>query len=328
MINGKIFIAALAAVAAVVTVGSALAQTPLIEREATLKVTAETWSQTVCLQDLVQDGWLQGRCAVERNLCCRWNLGGQLTKTFKRTELARALAPVSFGGVALKLQGSDEVTVTQTHRELSREEIQAKVQSVAAAKYGEEGGTVGVTSIRLPSSVYVPLENESAWDVLLPEQPNEAVSARLIATGDAGRQIGWAQAALRLDAEVYVAKKTLHPNDQLRPEDFELKISNVLSAKLTGQAVFQKGQFPDSTRARQTILPGAPLSAAHVERIPMVRLGDTVTLLLRSDNLRISTKGVVQGSAALGDMVTVQLSRYNRTFRGRLVDGKLVEVWL
>ena len=39
-------------------------------------------------------------------------------------------------------------------------------------------------------------------------------------------------------------------------------------------------------------------------------------------------KAVVQGTAAVGDLVTVQLSRYNRTFRGRIMDGRLVEVWL
>jgi flagella basal body P-ring formation protein FlgA len=58
-----------------------------------------------------------------------------------------------------------------------------------------------------------------------------------------------------------------------------------------------------------------------------VQTGDAVTLILKSDNLKISTKGVAQGSAAAGDTVSVQLPRFNRSFRGKLQDSKTVEVW-
>ena len=101
-----------------------------------------------------------------------------------------------------------------------------------------------------------------------------------------------------------------------------------MTTQAAGQAVFRKNQFPEIVRARQTIMPGTPLLATAVERIPMVKLGDAVTLILRSDSLRVSTKGVVQSAAGVGDMVNVSLPRYNRTFRGRLFEGKLVEVWL
>ena len=330
MISGKLLIALGVFVAAIATLGSALAQTalPQIDREIKLKDKTDVWSQTVCLGDLVDDGWVQGRCAVDKTTCCRWSLKGEYDRTFSRAELQRELSKVNFGGFNLIIKGADEIAITQTKRELTAAEIQAKVASTATAKFGEEGAGAGVALLKLQAPIYVPLDNESAWDVIFPEPMLEHAAVRVVSTAEAGQVLGWAQVTLKLESEVYVAKKTIHPNDLLDSKDFEVRKTNVLAAQSSGQTLFRKGQFPEAVRAKLTILSGTALTAAVVERIPSVHLGDTVTLILRSDNLRISTKGVIQGTAAIGDMVTVQLSRYNRTFRGRLIEGRLVEVWL
>ncbi|MBI3558485.1 MAG: flagellar basal body P-ring formation protein FlgA [Deltaproteobacteria bacterium] len=330
MISGKLLIAFGVLVAAIATLTSALAQTslPQIDREIKLRDKTEVWSQAVCLGNLVDDGWVQSRCSVDKGMCCRWSLKGENTRIFSRAELQRELSKVNFGGFNLIVKGADEIAVTQTRRELSVAEIQAKVISTAAAKFGEEGAGAGVTSLKLQSPIYVSLDDESAWDVILPEPLLEHAAVRVVSTSEGSQALGWAQVTLKLEGEVYVARKQVHPNDLLDAKDFEIRKINVLAAQSTGQTLFRKGQFPEATRAKLTIQSGSALTAAVVERIPSVHLGDTVTLILRSDNLRISTKGVIQGTAAIGDMVTVQLSRYNRTFRGRLIEGRLVEVWL
>lgn len=331
MINGKLFMTIASVLAAAATITSALAQTSApsgIERELKLKDAAEVWSQSVCLGDLVNDGWVQSRCAVDKASCCRWTLGGEHLRSFKRTELQRELAKINFGGFSVTLQGTDEIVVTQTRRELNAGELRAKIIAAAAAKLSDDPAHITLSAMKISSPIYVPLNDESAWDVVLPEQLAEHESVRVISTADSTQALGWAQIVLRQDSDVYVAKKAIHPNDPVRPEDFEVRKTNILAAQSSGQSLFRKDQFPENERAKQTVLAGAVLTSGAIERMPSVRLGDTVTLILRSDNLRISTKGVVQGTAAIGDMVTVQLSRYNRTFRGRLIEGRLVEVWL
>ncbi|MBI3543437.1 MAG: flagellar basal body P-ring formation protein FlgA [Deltaproteobacteria bacterium] len=330
MLSGKLLVAVGVLIAALATFTSAIADTamPGIERDVTLREKAETWSPTVCLQDLVEDGWIQGRCAVDRGLCCKWTLGTERARTFTRAELQRELARTSFSGFDLKLKGAERVAVTQTRRELTTAELQAKIIAAAAARFGDDGRGAGVASLKAQAPIYVSLADESAWDVIVPEPLLEHASIKVVSTAEGGQALGWVQATLRLDADVYVARKTVHPGDLLKPEDFEVRKANVLAAQASGQTAFRKEQFPEAVRAKTTILAGQPLTPATIERIPMVRLGDTVTLILRSDSLKISTKGVVQGAAAIGDMVTVQLQRYNRTFRGRLIEGRLVEVWL
>lgn len=299
-----------------------------IQREVTLKPQAQVFSQNICLNDLVEESWLTNRCAAERNACCKWNLGGQRAKTFKKSDLARELPRIKLSSLQLSLAGSEEVAVEQTHRELKTSEVESKLLAALTLKYKDQDVVPNLSNIKIVAPVYVALTDESDWGVSLPETIGEQTSIKIISTKDKSNALGWIQASIALEGEVYVAKRTIRPNEAIKPEDFELQKANVLSARFNSQSVYRSNQFPESTLARQTILMGMPLVATAVDRVPLVRLGDNVTLILRSDNLRISTKGVVQGAAAVGDMVTVQIPRYNRTFRGRLVEGRFVEVWL
>lgn len=313
---------------ALLTATLAFGSTDLIEKQLLLKPNAEVWSKTVCLSDLVEGGWINSRCAVDRAMCCRWNMGEGRVRRFTQSDIRRELANIKIFGFALDIVGAPEVTVTQTKRELTDAEISAKYLAAATAKFGDTGSTLSVESIKLLGPVYIAFEEESEWDLVLPENITDKAPLRIVSVKDSTKVLGWAQVKPRLETEVYVARRVIHVNDVLKPEYFELKKTDVLSAQTTEQGLFRKDQFPEAVRARQTILSGSALSANAIERIPMVKLGDNVTLILRSDSLRISTKGVVQQAAGVGDMVNVSLPRYNRTFRGRLVEGKLVEVWL
>lgn len=302
----------------------------VIERDLTLKPDAAVWSRQVCLHDLVQEAWIRGRCAMEANRCCHWKLE-ERSREFTREELDRTLMRYGIPGLKIRLGGSDAITVTQAGRELLAAEIQAKIQSQLAARFGDAAtapGAIQFSSMKVPVPLYVTFEAENDWDVLLPENIGERVAVKVISTRDSSQVVGWVNATVALHGETYVAVRKVPSTSFVRPEDFELRRVNLLAPQWAAQPPFRKGQFPEGMRARQTISEGMVLTSLAVERVPLVRLGDTVTLILRSDNLRISTKGVVQGPAAIGDMVTVQIQRYSRTFRGRLLENKLVEVWL
>ena len=139
--------------------------------------------------------------------------------------------------------------------------------------------------------------------------------------------MGWVNAQLSRKAQVYVAKKLVRPTEQILESNFDLRMADTLLPQNQAESLFTKGNFPVAVRARTSIMPGGVLSLKNIERLPLVQLGDVVTLILRSDNMKISTKGVVQSAAGAGEMVTVQLQRYSRTFRGKLNEGKTVEVW-
>src|SRR5262245_30392619 len=125
--------------AAIATVSSAVAgEGAIVEREATLKAEAQTSSQTICLGDLVADGWLQSRCAVDAANCCLWSLKGSLERTLKRSEIQKELSKVNFGGVGVTLKGAETVDVKQTRRELTSDEIKARISAKLAEKLNDD----------------------------------------------------------------------------------------------------------------------------------------------------------------------------------------------
>ncbi|MEW6056010.1 MAG: flagellar basal body P-ring formation chaperone FlgA, partial [Bdellovibrionota bacterium] len=270
----------------------------------------------------------KSRCAIDKKSCCRWSMAGQRTASFRHAEVSAEMAKMKFAGLELSLKAEPrEVEVIQTRRELTQEEIEKKVIEGVSAKLGENAKNISVETLRAINPVFIALDDEKSWDVLLPENITHQISIKIVSTHAKTEVLGWVQAMMRVNSEVYVAKNTVRPTELINAAQFELKKVNVLTLP-TNQAVLAKQPFPSGIRAQQTILAGSPLLSTAVERIPLVRLGDAVTLILRSDALQISTKGIVQGPAGIGDMVTVQLPRYGRTFRGRLIEGKLVEVWL
>ncbi|MGE4232172.1 MAG: flagellar basal body P-ring formation chaperone FlgA [Bacteriovoracia bacterium] len=324
--NGKILIGIFSVLAAI----AAFSLTHASEfgvRNITLKGKAQVSDQIVCVSDLVEESWFQTRCRLEKEKCCRLNLEGKLSKVFTKAQIQREASNIDLGGFKAALIGSDQVLAEQVSRALREDEIEDKLEKAIHQKFGSNDIDPTIRSLKFQSPIYVMLKEESDWDFVLPEQLNSAETAvRIISTKN--QTLGWVRAAFSVLEPVYVAKKTIQPGDSIRVDDFELKVGDALVLQTGGRAIFRKGEFPQGYRARQAILAGSVLSSSVIDRLPVVRLGDTVTLILRSDNLRISTKGVVQGAASVGDMVTVQLPRYNRTFRGKLTEGRKVEVWL
>jgi flagella basal body P-ring formation protein FlgA len=314
-------------VAATIT-ASAFADPLTIDREIHIKPQIQVWSKTVCLSDLADDTWLQNHCLSDKATCCRWSIGDGRVTTLTLEEIQREVAHGKWGGFTLKVEGPSEINVTQVGREITTAELREKIAAAVANRLAEDATKVTVSGLKTQMPIAISFSEENDWDVMAPETVTEHASLKIVSTQDASRILGWVQASLRVESDVYVAKKLIRPMDQINLENFELRKVNLLPLQTQGVTAFHGQQFPAGTRARMTVMPGAALTTASVERVPLVKLGDNVTLILRSDNLKISTKGVAQSSAAIGDMITVQLSRYNRTFRGRLIDGKLVEVWL
>lgn len=310
------------------------------EKKITLKEKAEISSNEICLQDIVQDVWVKQRCSFESKKCCMWNIPSGSHKAFlEKKEIQKLLGGFQLAGFELLLEGPSEIQIEQTSRFLSKEEVKDKIVLYLAEKFGvEDRKNINIKKLNIRQPVPVLLSNESDWGVVMTDKLSSRPTFKVIASAKNESQndqaLGWVDTQVALLGEVFVSKINIKPFSSLQREDFELRKTDLLSdqgLELTGENKKEyvgKDQFPIGVRSKLSIRAGEKLSMKSIEKIPLVKLGDSVTIILRSDNLKVSTKGVVQGAAALGDMVTVQTNRSNRTFRGKLIEGKFVEVWL
>ena len=187
----------------------------LIEKELYLRASTEVWSNSVCLNDIVDGGWINSRCAVDKAMCCRWKMDAGRVKTFSRSEIRAELSKVKIFGFALELNGAEEITVTQTRRELSTAEVAAKYLAAIKAKFGDESSEFSIEKIKLLGPIYISFTEESDWDVIVPESLIDTAPVKLVSTKDASKILGWAQLTPRLESEVYVARQTIRPMDIL-----------------------------------------------------------------------------------------------------------------
>lgn len=301
-----------------------------IDKEVYINSNSETASQEICLQDLIQDGWVKSRCSVDKKNCCRWSLGGEFKKTFKIAELQKALDQKDLGGIHLVLKATDgntSVQVEQTKRVITENEIKEQLTEEIQKKLADNLD-VQIDSARFSAPILLDLSTQAKFKFELPEVITNKFSVKVLSLN--GEQLGWVQTSISKFREVYVSKRTIRPTEKITMEDFELKKVDVSSISTANDdSVVLKNKFPEGVRARFTIRASAPLTIKAIERSPIVQLGDTVTIVLKSDNnLRITTKGIVQGAGAVGDTVSVQLNRYNKTFKGKVQEGKTVEVSL
>jgi flagella basal body P-ring formation protein FlgA len=156
-------------------------------------------------------------------------------------------------------------------------------------------------------------------------------SVKIIYDGGSGEALaGWAQVNVAHLRTALVARKDIPAGSALRAEDFKTQQVDVLATTSSSEGSASIATMDAGTpqRTRMALRAGSILTTSAVEKTPAVVTGEPVTLVLKSENLKIMTKGIAQGSGAVGDTVSVQLRSYNRTFRGKVADSKQVEVWL
>ncbi len=147
------------------------------------------------------------------------------------------------------------------------------------------------------------------------------------ASSDSGAD-GWVSFAAWVPARISVRR--IHPGERLSPELFATQDVNIA----VGQAHEYRGILLDKSvpitglQTRQTILEGGLLLSSAVERIPDVRRGDFVRILLQSGGLSLTTTGTAEEPAYLNDQVRVMAAKTKRELVGKLTPGGIVEVSL
>lgn len=139
---------------------------------------------------------------------------------------------------------------------------------------------------------------------------------------------GWV--AFSAWVEARTAQRRVHPGDLLIPSGFSTRQVDVAS----GQSHDYRGVILPAAadlaglEAIQTILEGQLLVSSAVRRVPDVRRGDAIRVLLKSNDLALSLPGIAQEPSYLNRQVKVMTVRTKRELMGQLMPNGVVEVKL
>jgi flagella basal body P-ring formation protein FlgA len=79
-------------------------------------------------------------------------------------------------------------------------------------------------------------------------------------------------------------------------------------------------------KLRQTLRENSPLRVDQLEKVPVVRTGQLVTIVAESSSLRISISGRAKGNGAVGDQIMVQNLTSLKDIPAIIVDANTVAV--
>lgn len=285
-----------------------------------------------CLNQITTDVMVQNKCAVDRAKCCSLNLENKKSVTITSHQIQQVLDDLGLRSFAFTFD-RDSVVVIRNKYEVSPADVVTLLRKKITAQLGNPS-TPLIDNLHVSTvSRYQVLELNSPDElnqvtVQLPKNVATQMSAVL---SHHGRDVVF-EFTLEVLQPGLIAKQNLIQGSEVALEQFEMRDVNVVQAIPQTMsdlgADFIKSEQVLQGTLKRSLRRGEVLRQSALVRTVKARFGDSVVLNLRTDNLKISTKAILQSNAAIGDTVTVQVQKNNKVFRGKLVDSGTVEVWL
>ena len=155
-------------------------------------------------------------------------------------------------------------------------------------------------------------------------------------TGTGSDMLAYSEGVVAITAMVpaWVASRRVYPGEKLSNGTFQVQDVNVAASPareyrgvMVSPAEVREKDLR-SLESRQTILEGLFLMSTAVQKVPDVRRGDAVTILIESGGLKLSTAGIAQEAAYLNGPVRVLTQKSKRELLGSLKSSGEVEVRL
>jgi flagella basal body P-ring formation protein FlgA len=145
-----------------------------------------------------------------------------------------------------------------------------------------------------------------------------------------GADFSWLKVKVRWFAEVWQAGRGLGLLTKISPQDFVRARAEV--TQLREEPVLASADIESlvgNARLRRSLVGGAPLVMAALEKAPDARTGQSLKVVFVSESgIRVSADGALLGSGAVGDEVRAKLRSSRKIVTGKLVSGGVMEVSL
>ena len=124
-------------------------------------------------------------------------------------------------------------------------------------------------------------------------------------------------------ADAVVVLRALERGDVIGPDDIAVQRRDISS--LTGR-VYRSADEVIGKRTRVPVRANAPLKGDQLEKVPLVKSGQLVTIIVDNQAMRLTATGKARGNGAEGDIVMVQNLGSLKEVPARVIDAGTVQV--
>jgi flagella basal body P-ring formation protein FlgA len=205
------------------------------------------------------------------------------------------------------------------------QEVRDVVTAFVKARTAGMGWDVKVRRLTVSGALKLP-EGTIDYEVVAPQQwegwGNASIAVLARQKDRVVRNISvWVD--IEAMTEMVVALHQIENGELVSPSDVvlqkrELSQNSHLGARSVNEVIGRK--------ARTILRANQPIRADQVEKVPLVKTGQMVTIVAENESLRISVSGKARSSGAEGDTIRVQNLTSLKELSARIIDATTVQV--
>lgn len=208
---------------------------------------------------------------------------------------------------------------------LKEQAVREAVTGFIMEKTAESGLEIRIGRIGYSGDITVPAGRVS-FDVVVPQQWEgwgKAVLGLVVRVDD--RVVRNTSVPVEVEAltEMVVALRPLERGEVIRDGDVALQKRDLATAppKICRDSAEAVGK-----RARIGLKANAPIRSDFLEKVPLVKYGQPVTIIAENGALRVTAAGKAKGTGAEGDLIPVENLGSRKDVRARVLDSGSVAV--
>jgi flagella basal body P-ring formation protein FlgA len=253
----------------------------------------------------------------------------------KKTSWFFGFALVVGTGILVIVQAGDSSAIPRSRegvREETRENQGVELADVAGIlethiqkRVGDRRKRIEVKDIRGFETFVLPPGNLS-YDVVIPDHSYRGgtVSASILFLVD-GKEVKKMRvtAQVHIFTDVVVARSHLKKNQVIQEKDLQLVNKNI---SVLAPDVMTDFEEVVGKRTTLTMNGQEVFRKSMVERVPLVKKGDRITLIVENSRFRITSVGEVQEEGGKGERVRLLNVSSKREVYGRILDANTAQV--
>jgi len=204
-------------------------------------------------------------------------------------------------------------------------EIRAAVETYVRQKTDNLGCEIRIKRLSFSGAAALP-EGRLEYEIVAPQQWEGWGSSSLAVIVRQGERVVRnipGRVEVEALAEMAIALRQLDHGTIITAGDVTLKRLDV-----SGSQGRYLGKISDvvGKKARSTIRPNTAIKPDQLEKVPLVKSGQLVTIVAENDRIRVTITGKVRNSGGEGDTINVQNMNSLKEFPARVVDANTVMV--
>lgn len=204
-------------------------------------------------------------------------------------------------------------------------EVREVVKAFVTTRTAGMGWDVRIHRITLPDSLKLP-EGPIDYEVIAPQQWEGWGNASMaVLARQKDRLIRNIPVRVDVDAltDMVVTLRQIEHGSIIAADDVVLQNREI---SLNSNRASRKLEEIVGKKARTTLRANQPVRTDQVEKVPLIKSGQIVTIIAENEIMKVSVTGKARSSGAAGDIITVQNQNSFKEIPARVLNSTTVQV--